>query len=163
MRMSPTAVVAATPEALECCVLEATFSLSAHMEPDSGMLTLARSLACAVAWLAIAQTAVAQETPRPRGRLLFLRCASCHDITLGLSPKIGPSLAGVIGRRAGSLEGYAYSPAMKAQTFTWNDLTLDAWLTRPTALVPGTAMAFGGLESAADRKAIIDYLRAPNR
>jgi cytochrome c len=123
------------------------------------MFTLARPLGCILVWAAIAHASAAQESPRPRGKLLFLRCASCHDVTTGPSLKIGPGLSGVVGRRAGSLPGYAYSPAMKAQTFTWNDVTLDAWLTKPSAVVPGTAMAFGGVESATDRKAIIDYLR----
>jgi cytochrome c len=127
------------------------------------MFDLARSLTCALVWAAVAHAGDAQESPRPRGKLLFLRCASCHDVAQGPSPKIGPSLFGVIGRRAGSLPGYAYSPAMKTQAFTWDDVTLDAWLTRPSAVVPGTAMAFGGLDSAADRKAIIDYLRSPTR
>jgi cytochrome c len=133
------------------------------MEPDSGMLNLARSLACALVCAATTHAAVAQEGSHPRGRLLFLRCASCHDITEGPSPKIGPNLSGVVGRRAGSLPGYAYSPAMKAQGFTWDDATLDAWLAKPSAVVPGTAMAFEGVDSAADRRAIIDYLRAPRR
>ncbi len=125
------------------------------------MMILARSLVFALAWATITEAAVAQQSPPGRGKLLFLRCASCHDVTPGPSPKIGPSLAGVVGRPAGSLAGYAYSPAMKAQSFVWNDVTLDAWLTKPSAVVPGTAMAFGGVASAADRKAIIDYLRAP--
>jgi cytochrome c len=131
------------------------------MEPKSGMVVLARTFFCALAWAAITQAAFAQQSPPGRGKLLFLRCASCHDVTSGPSPKIGPSLAGVVGRRAGSLAGYVYSPAMKAQSFVWTDVTLDAWLTKPSAVVPGTAMAFGGVDSAADRKAIIDYLRAP--
>jgi cytochrome c len=125
------------------------------------MVILARSLVFALAWAMITPAAVAQQSPPGRGKLLFLRCASCHDVTPGASPKIGPSLAGVVGRRAGSLAGYAYSPALKAQSFTWDDVTLDAWLTKPSAVVPGTAMAFGGVDSAADRKSIIDYLRAP--
>jgi cytochrome c len=131
------------------------------MEPESGMVILFRSFACALAWGTITQAALAQQSLPARGKLLFLRCASCHDITAGPSPKIGPSLAGVVGRRAGSLAGYAYSPAMKAQSFIWDDVTLGAWLTKPSAVVPGTAMAFSGVDSAADRKAIIDYLRAP--
>ena len=118
----------------------------------------ARRTVIALACLAAAHGAMAQAA-FPRGTLLFLRCASCHDISQTASPKIGPNLAGVIGRRAGSLPGYAYSPAMKAQTFVWDDASLDRWLTKPSAVVPGTAMAFAGVESAADRQAIIDYLR----
>jgi len=100
----------------------------------------------------------ARAEPPMRGKLLFLQCASCHDITPGASAKIGPSLYGVVGRHAGSLPGYAYSPAMKAQTFIWDEKMLDRWLTKPTDVVPGTAMAFGGVAKAEDRQAIIAYL-----
>jgi len=96
-----------------------------------------------------------------RGKLLFLRCASCHNIAAGASPKIGPSLAGVVGRKSGSLPGYAYSPAMKKANLVWDAPTLDRWLTRPSDLVPGTAMAFAGVPVAADRQAIIAYLANP--
>ncbi len=103
--------------------------------------------------------AVAQSLTR--GRIIFLRCASCHDISSGPSPKIGPNLKDVVGRRAGSLPGYTYSPAMKAQTFVWDPAHLDLWLKGPSALVPGTAMAFAGLPAEADRQAIIAYLQTP--
>jgi cytochrome c len=93
--------------------------------------------------------------------MLFLRCASCHDISDTASPKIGPNLKGVVGRKAGSLPGYKYSPAMSSQTFVWDEATLDQWLTKPSDLVPGTAMAFGGVPNKADRDAIIGYLRDP--
>jgi len=95
------------------------------------------------------------------GRLLFLRCASCHDISDTASAKLGPNLKGVYGRPSGSLPGYTYSPAMKQAHLVWNEATLDRWLTRPNALVPGTAMAFAGLPSAPDRRAIIMYLINP--
>ncbi len=98
------------------------------------------------------------QTPM-RGKLLFLRCASCHNIDDTASTKIGPNLKGVVGRNAGSLPGYTYSAAMRSQTFTWDEDTLDKWLTKPSALVPGTAMAFGGVPVKADREAIIGYLR----
>jgi cytochrome c len=98
--------------------------------------------------------------PNLHGKLLFLRCASCHDIGPGPA-KIGPNLAGVVGRKAGSLPGYEYSPAMKQAGFVWTEANLDRWLTRPSDLVPGTAMAFAGLPSAQDRQAVIAYLRQP--
>jgi cytochrome c len=91
--------------------------------------------------------------------LLFLACQSCHDLKPGPSPKTGPSLYGVVGRKAGGLDGYAYSPAMAAQTFTWTEVMLDRWLTAPTDVVPGTKMAFGGLPNPQDRAALIDYLK----
>ena len=77
------------------------------------------------------------------------------------SPKIGPNLYHVYGRRAGSLPGYAYSPAMKAKSFIWDENSLDRWLKKPSDVVPETAMAFAGLPDKDDRKAIIDYLRNP--
>ncbi len=81
------------------------------------------------------------------------------DVSVSASPKIGPNLHGVVGRKAGDLSGYDYSPAMKSQTFVWDDAHLNRWLLNPADLVPGTAMAFGGVPSAADREAIIAYLR----
>lgn len=111
--------------------------------------------------------ALAQQAPEAdaaaalRGQRLFLRCASCHSISDGGPARIGPSLKDVIGRKAGSLPGYTYSPAMKSSTLVWDEATLDRWLTDPAALVPGTAMAFAGLPKAEDRAALIAYLRHP--
>jgi cytochrome c len=93
------------------------------------------------------------------GKLLFLRCASCHDISTTPSQKIGPNLKGVVGRPSGSLPGYQYSAAMQKAHLVWDAATLDRWLAGPNALVPGTAMAFAGLPSEADRQAVITYLR----
>ena len=101
--------------------------------------------------------AVADGNPL-RGKLLFLRCASCHDLTTAPSAKIGPNLHGVYGRRVASLEGYKYSAALKSADFLWDAAHLDAWLTNPNAVAPGTAMAFAGIPEAADRQAIISYL-----
>jgi cytochrome c len=95
------------------------------------------------------------------GKLLFLRCASCHDISTTPSQKLGPNLKGVVGRPSGSLPGYTYSAAMQQAHLVWDAATLDRWLTRPNALVPGTAMAFAGLQSEADRQAVIAYLTNP--
>jgi len=96
-----------------------------------------------------------------RGKLLFLRCASCHAIGGPPSGKIGPNLQGVVGRPCGSLSGYAYSAAMQKAHLVWDAPTLDLWLTSPNALVPGTAMAFAGLPREVDRQAVIAYLRDP--
>jgi cytochrome c len=95
------------------------------------------------------------------GKILFLRCASCHDISAAPSMKIGPNLKGVVGRPSGSLPGYTYSTAMKKAHLVWDAPTLDKWLASPNALVPGTAMAFAGLPSEADRQAVIAYLQNP--
>ncbi len=126
-----------------------------------GLLIATLCVEIIVAGSAVAQTAVPQTSAR--GRILFLRCSSCHDISSGPSPKIGPNLKDVVGRRAGSLPGYSYSPAMKAQTFVWDPAHLDLWLQGPSALVPGTAMAFAGLPSETDRQAVIAYLQNPSK
>jgi len=112
---------------------------------------------------AFAQGGGAMAASATRGKLLFLRCASCHDISSSPSPKIGPNLKGVYGRKVGSLQGYAYSPALQAQSFIWDDQTLNRWLEKPSAVAPGTAMAFVGLPEKADREAIIAYLREAGR
>jgi cytochrome c len=121
-----------------------------------GICALAVSLLLTSASLCRAQP---DASPNPgRGKLLFLRCAACHSIGNGGAARIGPDLGGVVGRKAGSLPGYAYSAAMKSQNFVWDAATLDRWLTRPNDVVPGTAMAFGGMENAQDRQTLIDYL-----
>jgi len=91
------------------------------------------------------------------GRTVFARCAACHAVTPGTN-RLGPSLAGVVGRKAGSVPGFNYSPAMKASKVVWNARSLDGFLTRPSASVPGTKMAFAGISSPADRANLIAYL-----
>ncbi len=95
-----------------------------------------------------------------RGRILFLRCASCHDVSGSASAKIGPSLQGVFGRKVASLDGFSYSAALRAQDFVWDAPHLDRWIQNPNAVAPGTIMAFAGIAEEADRLAIIEYLRS---
>ncbi len=87
----------------------------------------------------------------------FAQCISCHSVKVGLNG-VGPSLHGVVGRKAASLPGYAYSDALKAVGLTWNEATLDKWLTAPMKMAPGTKMVFPGMTDPARRKAVIDYL-----
>lgn len=94
-----------------------------------------------------------------KGKRLFMRCAACHDTADTGAARIGPNLKGLLGRPMGSVPGYNYSPAMKAKSLVWDDAQLNAWLIKPTALVPGTTMAFVGMPDAAERKALIDFLR----
>ncbi|MXO87202.1 c-type cytochrome [Altererythrobacter aestuarii] len=87
----------------------------------------------------------------------FTQCAICHSVEPGKSG-IGPSLAGVVGRRSGSVAGFSYSPAMREAGLTWNEATLQRYLGDPAGVVPGTTMALPGIP-AADRSAIIAYLK----
>lgn len=95
------------------------------------------------------------------GKRLFLRCTACHAVSSKAPGKVGPHLQGIVGRKAGSVAGFGYSPAMKGANLVWNEATLDKWLQRPQAVVPGTTMAFAGLTKPEERKALIAYLKKP--
>lgn len=84
------------------------------------------------------------------------KCAKCHTLD---GDKEGPRLRGVYGRRCASVPSFQYSDSLKAAKFTWDDASLDKWLTDPDAMVPDNDMAFH-LESASDRKAVIAYLKS---
>ncbi|MGH7087312.1 MAG: c-type cytochrome [Stellaceae bacterium] len=111
----------------------------------------------AAAFLALAPgQAVAED-----GAQLFHRdCSVCHS-TEPAQNKIGPSLAGVVGRKSGSEPGYDYSDAMLSAHLTWDAATLDKYLADPRAVVPGNKMLFVGVKNPADRQAIIQYLGHP--
>lgn len=88
----------------------------------------------------------------------FAVCKACHAVEPG-KHGIGPSLAGIWGDKAGDVPGFEFSDAMKASGLTWNQATLDRYLTDPRGTVPGTKMAFGGVADAAKRQQIIDYIK----
>lgn len=124
-------------------------------------MLVARIIACVALLLGSLQS-MAQSTADPsvaRGKRLFLQCASCHEVGDSAIVKIGPNLKGIQGRRVAIQPGFGYSPALKAQAFDWDDDALDRWLQSPNRMVPGTSMAFIGLPSPDDRKALIAYLR----
>jgi len=91
------------------------------------------------------------------GGMAFQQCAECHSP--GASDAAGPGLKGVFGRRAGSKEGFIYSPAMKKSTVVWDDATLAAFLANPRDVVPGTTMAYGGDDDAKERADLVAYLK----
>ena len=97
-----------------------------------------------------------------RGERVFQRCYACHSVVAGEENLPGPSLRCVLGRRAGTLPGFRYSPAMieagAAHGLVWTRATLDAFLVDPLRLVPDTAMSMPGLPGTDDRQDVIDYL-----
>ncbi|MCC6469759.1 MAG: cytochrome c family protein [Alphaproteobacteria bacterium] len=102
-------------------------------------------------------TAAAQADGDPaRGEKVYERCEGCHSID---RDRIGPRHKGVVGRRAASIDGFAYSPAMKNSGLTWDEATLDRFLQGPTKLVPGTRMGFAGVPVEQDRADLIAFLR----
>lgn len=107
--------------------------------------------------LTTAATALADGDPA-KGKQIFNKCMVCHSIEQGVN-KIGPSLHGVYGRKAGTLAGYNYTDAMKNSGFTWDEATLDKYLTNPRKVVPGTRMVFVGLPKEQDRLDVIAYLK----
>lgn len=104
---------------------------------------------------AVAEASTAAAAERPHA---FAQCMVCHA-TQPDTNLIGPTLAGVFGRRAGSNPGFAYSAALKASGLTWDEASLDAFLVAPMTAVPGTRMSYAGLKDPDQRKALIAYLK----
>lgn len=102
---------------------------------------------------AAATTAAADAKP-----VAFAQCATCHSVEPG-KHGVGPSLAGIVGHKAGAAAGYSYSDANKNSGLTWDEATLDTYLTNPMKVVPGTKMTYAGMPDAAKRKEVIEYLK----
>lgn len=111
-------------------------------------------------WLILALASPPAQAQDPGARA-FQRCAACHSMQAQDPRSPAPSLRGVFGRRAGAVEGFAYSDAMKAagrRGLVWDEATLERYLADPETVVPATAMPFQG-GSAAERAAVIAWLR----
>jgi cytochrome c len=111
----------------------------------------------AIATLSLGSSAGLADGDRAAGQQFYTtHCSPCHATEPGVN-KVGPSLAGVVGRKSGSQPGYDYSPALKAANITWDEKTLDKWLQDPTGDVHGSKM-FITVPNAADRQNAIAYL-----
>ncbi len=99
---------------------------------------------------------VAHADTKVSGEKIFKRCVSCHSFTKN---KIGPSLGNIFGQKAGTVEGFKYSKAMKNSDIIWNDCTLDKFLKKPRKHIKGTKMRFSGLKKKSHRDAVIKYLK----
>ncbi|HSQ80388.1 MAG TPA: cytochrome c family protein [Casimicrobiaceae bacterium] len=91
-----------------------------------------------------------------RGAEVYTRCQACHALKHN---RTGPKHCGVVGRKAGSVPNFAYSPAMRRSKLTWNEQTLDRFLADPMNTVPGTSMTYAGVSDPQDRADLIAYLR----
>lgn len=105
-----------------------------------------------------AQTAAADAPDLKRGKLLYIQCRACHELKADQPHKVGPNLAGLVGSKAASAEDFTYSSALKAANLTWDLKTLDRWLEKPSAVVPGNAMAFAGIANPKDRASLLAYI-----
>ena len=100
---------------------------------------------------------MAQAAPdATRGEQLYVRCQACHALA---SDRVGPRHCGVVGRRAATVPGFAYSRAMKQSRLVWDEKTLDRFLTSPLKTVPGSSMTYDGVPDAKDRADLIAYLK----
>jgi cytochrome c len=116
-------------------------------------------LAAAAAGILMALPAQAGDAKA--GEKVFRKCKSCHYVDKEKN-KTGPHLVNIIGRAAGSVDGFKYSKAMKDSGLTWDEATLAEFLKKPKAYVKGTKMAFAGLRKDKEIDDLIAYLKAPN-
>ncbi len=93
-----------------------------------------------------------------RGRRTWKLCQSCHITAEGGGNLVGPNLHGLFGREAGTLEGFAYSPALQEADFIWTPDKVDHWLENPRTFLPGNRMTFAGVRKPDDRLAVVAYL-----
>lgn len=93
-----------------------------------------------------------------KGEKVFKRCKACHYADKEKN-KTGPYLVNVIGRKAGIIEGYKYSKAMRESQLVWDEATMTAYLKAPRKFLKGTKMVFAGLKKEADIKNLIAYLK----
>lgn len=115
------------------------------------------TVAASVLWMASANSS-AQSVDR--GRAVYQEhCAGCHSVD---AHREGPAHRGVVGRRAGALKDYTYSPALQGSKLLWTRATLRAWLTDPEALIPGQAMDYS-LDDAQERDDVVAYLATLRR
>ena len=92
-----------------------------------------------------------------KGKKVFNKCKACHSLDAGKN-KIGPSLAGVFGRTAGTVEGFKYSDAMTNSGVVWSAETISEYMADPKGFIPKNKMVFVGLKKEADRENLIAYL-----
>lgn len=117
-------------------------------------------LASAILALTFAASLPASAQDAAAGEGVFKRvCATCHNATVEGPRKLGPTLHGVVGRKAASVEGFRYSTAKRDADLVWTPDKLSPYLLNPREFMPGTTMAYAGLKNDADRANVIAYLQ----
>ena len=133
------------------------FSIENRSERSNPAMKAIRTAAIVVyAGIALCPSGAVADGDASRGEKLFARCGACHSVD-GQN-KLGPSLAGVVGRKAGAVEGARYSKALAESQIVWTEQNLDAYLTAPTTLVRGTTMTMR-IAKEQDRQDLISYLK----
>jgi cytochrome c len=110
--------------------------------------------------MTLAVPAVASAQDAEAGAATFKKCAACHQIGAGAKNALGPLLNGIIGRKAGTVEGFAgYSEAVKNSGITWDEAKLKEWVMGDDKVVPGNKMIFPGIKDPADADNLIAYIK----
>lgn len=121
-------------------------------------LSIVTLAACAVA-LSVGLSTVTEAADAKRGKKVYNKCKACHFLNKEKN-KVGPHLVAIMGRTAGSVEGYKYSKAMKGSGIVWDEKTIDEYLVKPKTFIPGNKMTFPGLKKEKDRQDVIAYIKA---
>lgn len=110
--------------------------------------------------LVVGLPVAAQAQDAAAGKAVFGVCKACHNIGEGAKSGVGPMLNGVVGRKAGAVEGFNYSEAMKGSGLTWDEATLTEYIANPKAKIPGNKMIYAGQKDEQKLKDLIGYLKA---
>ncbi len=117
-----------------------------------------RSLILPVAFLLLG-TGAGQAQDAAAGERVFAQCRACHQVGETARNVVGPVLNGLFGRKAGTVEGYAYSPANKNSGLTWDEATFRDYIKDPRAKIPGTKMIYAGLKDEQRVTDLVAYLK----
>jgi cytochrome c len=118
------------------------------------------ALAAAAAALALTLGGPARaDGDAAKGEKVFAKCKTCHEIATDKN-KVGPTLQGVIGRKAGTVAGFKYSEAMVNSGVTWDVATITEYVAKPKEFIAGNKMAFAGLKKADEIQDLVAYIQA---
>jgi len=122
-------------------------------------MKLLSMLLVALSFSMVSGASASAEGDASKGERVFRKCKACHSLEAG-KKMMGPSLAGLLGRKAGTVEGFRYSKAMAAKDIVWDDETMSAFLKAPRTYIKGTKMAFVGLRKPQEVEDLLAYLKA---
>jgi cytochrome c len=112
-----------------------------------------------VALLAVAGAGEVRAQDAAAGEKVFGVCKACHQIGETAKNSVGPQLNGIIGRKAGTVEGYNYTAANKGSGITWDEATFREYIKDPKAKIPGTKMIYAGLKDEQKTNDLLAYLK----
>jgi cytochrome c len=112
---------------------------------------------CAALVVALPAMAAAQDPEK--GRVSFNKCRACHQVGEGAKNLVGPVLNGLLGRKAGTIEGFNYSDANKNSGIVWDEATFREYIKNPRAKIPGTKMVFAGIRDEKEIEDLLAYLK----